>query len=50
MGVVEHLVGQALLNDAAALHDHQPIGEQPNDGKVMGDDDDSDTEFADKSV
>ena len=37
--IVEHLIGQALFDHIALPHDHQPVGQQPHDRQIMGDDD-----------
>ena len=31
--IVEHLVGQPVLDDGAALHDHQPVRQQAGDAE-----------------
>ena len=37
--VVEHLVGEAGLDHAAALHHHHAVGQQAGHGEVVRDDD-----------
>ena len=34
--VVKHLVGQAVLDNLAALHNHQPVRQQPHHAEVVG--------------
>jgi hypothetical protein len=46
--VVEHLIGQAVFDDAPALHHHHPVRQQPRDGEVVRDDDDRQPEFGDE--
>ena len=33
--IVEHLIGQALLDHLAALHDHQPVRQQPRHAEIV---------------
>src|SRR3954453_16850463 len=47
-GIVEHLVGQAGLDDPTTLHHHDAMRQQPRHGEVMGDDDGGKAELADE--
>ena len=38
-GVVEYLVSGSFFDDSAIVHDDHTIGEMPNDGEVVGHDD-----------
>ncbi len=33
--IVEHLVGQSLFHDHAALHHHQPVRQQTRDAEIV---------------
>ena len=44
--IVEHLVGEAGLDDRAAAHDHQPMGEQPGNAEIVRDDDRGESQLA----
>ncbi|MND47991.1 hypothetical protein D3C80_388990 [compost metagenome] len=48
--IVQHPVGQAVLDDIAALHHHHAVRQQPCDCEIMGDDDNGETEIIDEAA
>ncbi len=48
--VVQHAVGQTLLDDMAILHHHHAVREKACDGEVMGDDDGGKAEVVDQTA
>ncbi|QTK80021.1 hypothetical protein AT6N2_C2404 [Agrobacterium tumefaciens] len=49
-GVVQHPVGQTVLNDIAALHHHHAMGKKPRNREVMRDDDNGKAEIVDEAT
>lgn len=50
-GIVEHAIGQPVLDDGAGLHDEQSMGEQAGgDGQVVGHHDRGQTEVGHQSA
>ena len=43
-GFARHLLGGPDLDDPAEVHDGDPVGDEPGDGEVVGDEDDRDPE------
>ena len=50
MRIVEYLVGQPGLDDAARLHHHDPMRQQPRNGEIVGHHNDGESEFADQAA
>jgi hypothetical protein len=47
-GIVEHLIGQSTLDNATALHDHDPVRQQARYSKIMGYHNGGEVQFADE--
>ena len=45
MGIIQHLIGQALFDDMAVFHHHQSVCEQTRNRQIMGDDDSSNAQI-----